>query len=56
LTLTLAVGLCWALFNQVTTLANDLPHYRATIARKIADVQRVGKGGALKNVEDTART
>ncbi len=55
LTLTLAVGLGWALFNQVTTLANDLPHYRATIARKIADVQRVGKGGALKNVEDTAK-
>src|SRR6266852_903203 len=55
LTLTLAIGLGWALFNQVTTLANDLPHYRATIARKIADVQRVGKGGALKNVEDTAK-
>jgi len=55
LTLTLAVGLGWALFNQVTTLANDLPHYRATIARKIADVQRVGKGGALKSVQDTAK-
>ncbi len=53
--LLLAIGLSWGLFNQVTTLANDLPRYRATIARKIADVQRVGKGGALKNVEETAK-
>ncbi len=53
--LLLAIGLSWGLFNQVTTLANDLPRYRETIARKIADVQRVGKGGALKNVEETAK-
>jgi predicted PurR-regulated permease PerM len=55
LTLLLSGGLGWALFSQLTTLADDLPHYRATIARKIADVQRVRKGGAIKKVEDTAK-
>ena len=55
LTLLLAGGLGWALFSQLTTLADDLPHYRATIARKIADVQRVRKGGTLEKVEDTAK-
>ena len=55
LTLLLAGGLGWALFSQLTTLADDLPHYRATIARKIADVQRVRKGGAIEKVEDTAK-
>ena len=55
LTVLLALGLSWGLFNQVTTLANDLPSYRATIMRKISDVQRVGKGGAFKKVEDTAK-
>jgi len=55
LTFLLAGGLGWALFSQLTTLADDLPHYRATIARKIADVQRVRKGGAIEKVEDTAK-
>ena len=55
LTCLLAGGLGWALFSQVTALANDLPSYRATIARKIADVQRMGKGGAIEKVEDTAK-
>lgn len=54
LTVGLVAGVGWALFTQLTSLANDLPQYRATIARKIADVQRVGKGGALRKVEDTA--
>ena len=39
----LAVGLGWALFTQATALADDLPRYRATITRKIADVQRMGR-------------
>ena len=55
LTCLLAGGLGWALFSQVTALANDLPTYRATIARKIADIQRMGKGGAIEKVEDTAK-
>ena len=55
LTCLLAGGLGWALFSQITTLANDLPRYRETIARKITDVQRVGRGGAIEKVEDTAK-
>lgn len=55
LTVLLAGGLGWVLFSQLTTLANDLPRYRATIMRKIADVQRMGKGGAIAKVEDTAK-
>lgn len=55
LTVLLAGGLGWALFSQLTTLANDLPRYRATIMRKIADVQRMGKAGAIAKVEDTAK-
>jgi predicted PurR-regulated permease PerM len=50
----LAVGLGWALFSQVTVLADDLPQYRATITRKINDVQRMGRGGTLQKVEETA--
>ena len=51
----LVVAVGWALVSQVTTLVDDLPQYRATIARKIADVQRVGKGGTLQKVEETAQ-
>jgi predicted PurR-regulated permease PerM len=54
LTVLLAVGLGWALFSQVTVLADDLPQYRATITRKINDVQRMGRGGTLQKVEETA--
>ena len=54
LTVALVVGLGWALYTQVTVLANDLPQYRARISRKIAEVQRVGRGGALQKVEETA--
>ena len=55
LALLLALGLGWALFTQATALADDLPKYRATIARKIADVQRMGRGGAIQKVEQTAQ-
>ena len=55
LTFLLAGGFGWALVSQLTTLANDLPRYRATISRKIADVQQMGKAGAIAKVEDTAK-
>jgi predicted PurR-regulated permease PerM len=55
LSVLLAGGLGWALVSQITVLANDLPRYRATIARKIADVQRMGHRGAIGKVEDTAK-
>jgi predicted PurR-regulated permease PerM len=55
LTVLLVAGVGWALFSQVTMLVDDLPQYRATIARKIADVQSVGKGGTIQKVEETAQ-
>jgi predicted PurR-regulated permease PerM len=51
----LAAGLGWVLFSQITVLAEDLPQYRATIARKIADVQGMGRSGTLQKVEETAQ-
>src|SRR5262249_3874633 len=54
LTILLVAGLGWGLFSQLTTLTDDLPKFRATLARKIADVQRMGRGGTLQKVEETA--
>lgn len=55
LALLVTVGLGWGLFSQLSTLADDLPAYRATLARKIADVRNFGKSGPIKKVEDTAK-
>jgi predicted PurR-regulated permease PerM len=55
LTVLLVMGLGWALFTQVTALADDLPQYRAKISRKIADVQRMGRSDTLQKVEQTAQ-
>jgi predicted PurR-regulated permease PerM/CheY-like chemotaxis protein len=55
LALLVAVGLSWALVSQFSALADDLPAYRATIARKISDVQSFGRSGPIKKVEDTAK-
>jgi len=54
LTILLVTGLGWGLFSQLTTLTDDLPKYRATLTRKIMDVQRLGRGGTLQKVEETA--
>jgi predicted PurR-regulated permease PerM len=53
--LAFTVGLGWGLLSQVTTFANDLPRYRETITRKIADLQKVRRGGAFEKMESTAR-
>jgi predicted PurR-regulated permease PerM len=50
-----ALALGWGLMSQVSTFADDLPRYSRTITRKISDLQRVSKGGALEKVEDTAK-
>ena len=52
--LSLAVGVGWVLFNQVSVLADDLPQYRATIQKRIDDIQRARRGGALDKMERTA--
>jgi len=54
LSLSLAVGVGWVLFNQVTVLADDLPRYRASIEKRIDDIQRARRGGALDKMERTA--
>jgi len=54
LTILLVAGLGWGLVSQLTTLTDDLPKFRATLTRKIADVQRMGRGGTLQKVEETA--
>jgi len=54
MTILLVAGLGWGLFSQLTTLADDLPKFRATLTRKIVEVQRMGRGGALQKVEETA--
>ena len=51
----LAGGFGWALFTQFSALANDLPRYRATLIGKIAEIQKVGRGGTIQKVEDTAK-
>lgn len=55
LTLAITLALGWGLMSQVSTFANDLPRYRQTITRKIADLQKASRGGALEKVEDTAK-
>src|SRR5262245_39703447 len=54
LTILLVAGLGWGLVSQLNTLADDLPKFRATLTRKIVDVQRMGRGGTLQKVEETA--
>ncbi len=54
LALCIALGVGWALWSQVSALVDDLPRYRQTIARKIADIQRAQRGGTLDKVERTA--
>ncbi len=43
----------WGLAQQATSLAEDLPRYRANILAKIADVRGAGKGGAVEKLQKT---
>ncbi|HKZ08821.1 MAG TPA: AI-2E family transporter [Methylomirabilota bacterium] len=52
--LMLALGLGWAVVRQVTAFADDLPRYQQVITRKINEIQRVGTGGTLAKMQDTA--
>ena len=54
LSLCVALGVGWALWTQISALVDDLPRYRQTISRKIADIQRAQRGGTLDKVERTA--
>ena len=45
----------WMLSSQVTSLAAELPKYRDNIRQRIADLRGASRGGAIENLETTAR-
>jgi predicted PurR-regulated permease PerM len=48
-------GVGYVLALQVTTLATDLPKYEGTIKRKIREVRRAGRGGAIEKAQSTVK-
>jgi predicted PurR-regulated permease PerM len=53
LTLCLLGAMGWIVTAQVTSLAAELPKYRANIIQKVRDLRRMGKGGALEKFQET---
>ncbi|HTL44466.1 MAG TPA: AI-2E family transporter [Vicinamibacterales bacterium] len=50
------IGLAgWGVATQMSSLAGDLPHYRANIRQKISDVRGAGRGGSVEQVEQTVK-
>jgi predicted PurR-regulated permease PerM len=49
-------GIGVALGTRLTTLAHELPRYRANIREKIADVRWLGRGGAIEKVQETVES
>jgi predicted PurR-regulated permease PerM len=45
-----AVG--WVIASQMSTLAHELPKYRANIKLKIGEFRHAGKGGAIEEVQN----
>jgi predicted PurR-regulated permease PerM len=48
-----AVG--WVIASQMSTLAHELPKYRANIKQKIGEFRHAGKGGAIEEVQDAVK-
>jgi predicted PurR-regulated permease PerM len=48
-------GAVWVIAPQVTALASELPQYRGNLMRKIAQVRGSARGGALAEVQTTAK-
>jgi predicted PurR-regulated permease PerM len=53
LTLCLLGAMGWIVAAQVTSLAAELPKYRANIIQEVRDLRRMGKGGALEKFQET---
>jgi len=54
----MVAGIGWVVFSQLTTLATDLRHnasYRRHIAEKLGDLQKMGKGGVIADLQATAQ-
>src|SRR5262245_42356597 len=49
-TLLLLGGAAWLATTQLSTLADELPHYRANIREKIIDLRNFQRGGALEKL------
>lgn len=48
-----ALGLSgWAVGQQMTSIVDELPSYRANIRQKIRDVRAVGRGGSVDTIKD----
>ena len=45
----------YMLYTQVSGLAAELPKYRDNIRHRIADLRGVSRGGAIENIQETAR-
>lgn len=46
-------GIGWAVSNQFTNLAADLPAYQENIKEKMSDFRRFVRGGAMEKVQET---
>jgi predicted PurR-regulated permease PerM len=53
LTLCLLGAMGWIVTAQVTSLAAELPKYRANIIQNVRDLRRMGKAGALEKFQET---
>jgi predicted PurR-regulated permease PerM len=53
LTVCLLGAMGWIVAAQVTSLAAEMPKYRANIIQKVRDLRSMGKGGALEKFQDT---
>jgi len=50
------IGLAgWGVATQMSSLAGDLPHYRANIRQKISGGRGAGRGGSVEQVEQTVK-
>jgi predicted PurR-regulated permease PerM len=45
----------WGVAAQMSSLARDLPHYRANIRQKISDIRGAGRGGSVEQVAQTVK-
>ncbi len=43
----------WVIGSQALVLVSELPRYRENIQAKIADVRRLGRGGAIEDLKET---
>lgn len=47
------VGSGWLVYQQISSLAADLPRYRENIRQKVDSVQSLMHGGAIRSIEET---